>query len=141
MNLSEERSRQKLLEVIGLLELTDKNRELAEKYLEEQEGTRELLLGAEPQDFSGLSKEAREKCLDYKNHCLKRNRKEEVERFVRFTVAVGGSTAYYVLVAYGWRNINTILEYLTREQAAAIRAEGIAWNVYGIKDAPGGLDQ
>ncbi len=141
MNLSEERGRQKLLEVLELLELSDKNRILAEKYLElDTEENRELLAGAEPQDFSRLGKEVFDKCRGYKSHCQKRNRKEELERFVRFTAAVGGSTAYYVLVSYGW-NINTILEYLTTEQAAAIRAEGIAWNIYGIKSVLTGVVQ
>lgn len=141
MNSGEERSRQKLLEVLEFLGLTDKNSRLAEQYLDmDQEEDRELLTGAEPQDFSGLSKEASGKCREYTGYCLKRNRKEEFGRFVRFAAAVGGSTAYYVLVSYGW-NINTILEYLTREQAAAIRAEGIVWNSYGIKNVLNGLAQ
>ncbi len=141
MNLGEERNRQKLLEVLELLELTDKNNRLAEQYLDmDQEEDRELLCRTEPQDFSGLGKEVSGKCREYTSHCMKRNRKEEFGRFVRFTAAVGGSTAYYALVSYGW-NINTILEYLTREQAAAIRAEGIAWNSYGIKSALTGLVQ
>lgn len=141
MNLGEERSRQKLLEVLELLELTEKNNRLAEQYLDmDQEEDRELLGQTEPQDFSELGKEVFGKCREYTGHCLKRNRKEEFGRFVRFIAAVGGSTAYYTLVSYGW-NINTILEYLTREQAAAIRAEGIAWNPYGVKSVLTGLVQ
>lgn len=34
MNIGEERSRQKLLEVLELMELSEKNRQLAEQYLD-----------------------------------------------------------------------------------------------------------
>ena len=141
MNLSGERNRQKLSEALELMGLSEKNQKLAENYLDPDRGEeRELLLEAEPQDFSGLDDNAKGKCRNYVNHCMKRDRKEEFGRFVRFCAAAGGSTAYYVLVNYGW-NLNRILEYLSREQAAAIQAEGIVWNVYGIKNVQSGLEQ
>ncbi len=141
MNLNKERSRQKLQDVLESVELTDKNSRLAEQYLDvDLEEDRELLAGAEPQDFSELSQEVRGKCHEYKSYCLKRNLREELGRFVRFAASVGGSTAYYVLAPDQY-NINSILEYLTREQAAAIRAEGIAGNIYGIKMVLSGLVQ
>lgn len=143
MNTGEERSRQKLQDTLAALDLSDRNAELAEKYLDtEQEEDRSLLSGAERQDLSGfrLSADQLKLCRDYTGYCLKRNRKEEYGRFVRFVSAVGGSTAYYVLVGYGW-NINAILEYLTGEQAAAIRAEGIVWNPYGLKNVLSGIPQ
>ena len=53
MNIGEERSRQKLLEVLELMELSEKNRQLAEQYLDlDRTEERELLKEAEPQDFS-----------------------------------------------------------------------------------------
>lgn len=144
MNLNKERSRQKLQDVLESVELTDKNSRLAEQYLDvDLEEDRELLAGAEPQDFSELRQEVRDKCREYKSYCLKRNLKEELGRFVRFAASVGGSTAYYVLAPdrYNIVDINSILEYLTREQAAAVRAEGIVWNIYEIKTALTGLVQ
>lgn len=141
MNLGEERSRQKLSEVLELLGLSEKNLKIAERYLDPECGEeRDLLLEAELQDLSGLDENARRKCRDYVEHCLKRDRREEFGRFVRFSAAVGGSTAYYVLVGYGW-HLNRILEYLSREQAAAIRSEGIVWNPYGLKSVCSSMEQ
>lgn len=90
MNLNKERSRQKLQDVLESVELTDKNSRLAEQYLDvDLEEDRELLAGAEPQDFSELRQEVRDKCREYKSYCLKRNLKEELGRFVRFAASVG----------------------------------------------------
>lgn len=141
MNLGEERSRQELVRALELLQLTPKNDALSKIYLELDSAEDPALLGgAELQDFSELGKEATGQCRKYINHCLKRNRQEELGRFVRFTAAVGGSTAYYILVNYGW-NLHTYQEYLSPAQAAAIRAEGIVWNIYGLKGALSNLEQ
>ena len=140
MNLGEERSRQKLMSTLELMNLSSENDALAGRYLDpDVPEDRELLGQAKPQDFSKLGTEAKNQCRKYLGHCLKRNRRDDLGRYVRFAAAVGGSTAYYVLVQYGW-NLNTVLEFLTREQAAAIRAEGIVWNVYGIKNAPSNIE-
>lgn len=141
MNLSEERNYQKLLDTLEAMNLTEANQKLAEQYLDtSREENRELLLGAEHQDFSGLPTENKAACRAYVEHCKKRNRTEELGRFVRFAAAAGGSTAFYVLVSYGW-NLNTVLEFLAREQAAAIRAEGIVWNNYALKNAVDNMGQ
>ncbi len=141
MNIGEERSRQKLLEVLELMELSEKNRQLAEQYLDlDRTEERELLKEAEPQDFSRLAQDVHNKCRDYVNHCTKREQKEAFNRFVRFCTAVGGSTAYYTLITYGW-SLNTIRSEITREQAAAIRSEGIVWNSYGIKNVLSNMEQ
>ena len=141
MNLNEERNYQRLLNTLDVMKLSETNFKLAEQYLDvTQPENRELLDGAQPQDFSDLAKEHTAKCIDYIDHCTKRGRKEEVGRFVRFAAAVGGSTAYYVLVSWGW-NLNSKLEYLTREQAAAIRAEGIVWNNYSLQHAFTNIEQ
>lgn len=140
MNLGEERSRQELMSTLELMNLSSENDALAGRYLDpDVPEDRELLGQAKPQDFSKLGTEAKNQCRKYLGHCLKRNRRDDLGRYVRFAAAVGGSTAYYVLVQYGW-NLNTVLEFLTREQAAAIRAEGIVWNVYGIKNAPSNIE-
>ncbi len=140
MNLNEERNYQKMLEVLDALELTEKNRQLAEQYLDtSQPENRELLSQVERQDFSRLDREKRKLCATYRENCQARDREEAAERYVRFVAAVGGSTSLYVLVTYG--NLNTILQYLTREQTAAIRAESRVWNDYLLKGAVQGLEQ
>ena len=69
MNLGEERSRQKLSEVLELLGLSEKNLKIAERYLDPECGEeRDLLLEAELQDLSGLDENARRKCRDYVEH-------------------------------------------------------------------------
>jgi len=141
MNLNEERNYQRLLNTLDAMKLSETNFGLAEQYLDAtQPENRELLEKAEPQDFSELEKENTAKCIDYIDHCTKRGRKEEIGRFVRFAAAVGGSTAYYVLLPWGW-NLNSKLEYLTREQATAIRAEGIVWNNYSLQHALTNIEQ
>ena len=135
MNLSEERNYQKLLSTLEAMELSQVNMHLAQQYLDmTREKQPELLTQAEHQDFSRLDKEKCRKCLEYIEHCNKRGRKEEAERFIRFAAAAGGSTAYYVLLSYGW-NLDSKQEFITRQQAAAIRAESIVWNIYGLKKA------
>lgn len=129
MRLDEEERQEKLLQAIEALGLSEKNREIAQRYLEwDQIGDERLLEGVEPQDFSQLDQEHSVVAWEYKTYCQKRDLRKIYGRFVRFAAAVGGSTAYYVLIRHGYQNVNTILEFLTREQAVAIRAEGIAWN-------------
>lgn len=141
MNLSEERNYQKLLSTVELLGLTEKNLRLAEQYLDPAvPEDQELLKGVEHQDLSGLTQVNLGKCREYIEHCKKRNRTEELGRYVRFVAAVGGSTAYYALVTYGW-NLNTVLEFLNRQQSAAIRAEGIAWNNYALVKVVSNMSQ
>jgi len=135
MNLSEERNYQKLLDTLDAMKLTASNRKLAEEYLDTaKEENRECLSQAEHQDFSGLPAENRNVCTVYVEHCQKRKRTEELGRFVRLAAAVGGSTAVYVLVNYGY-NLNSLAGFLSQEQIAAIRAEDVSWNVYKLKNA------
>lgn len=132
MNLNEERNYQKLMDILDVLELSEKNQKLAEEYVSPEQSARpELLKEVEQQDFSKLDKEKQRKSTEYVEHCKKRNRMEILERYVRFLVAVGGSTATYMLNNSGW-NVNTIQEYLTKEQFIAMRAEGLVWNNYAL---------
>lgn len=141
MNLSEERRYQKLFDTLDAMELSETNRQLAEQYLDvTKEEDRTILTKTEHQDFSGLTEEKRRKCTGYVEHCTRRGRTEELGRFVRFAAASGGSTAYYVLLSYGW-NLNSKLEFLTREQAAAIRAEGMVWKTFSLRNSVSNLGQ
>ena len=94
MNLSEERNYQQQMDTLAALKLSEKNRQLAEKYLDitapEKE---ELLRETERQDFSSLTADKRQKSIDYVEHLRKRGKKEELRRYVRFQAAVGGSPA------------------------------------------------
>lgn len=135
MNLSDERNYQKMVELLDSLDLTEKNRQLAEKYLDmDQPEDRMLLSQVEKQNLAKLAKDNCRKSVNYLDHCQKRSRLEEKERYVRFMAAVGGATSYYVFRTYGY-NTSTLQPYLTKAQEAAIRAEGIAWNAYLLKSA------
>lgn len=132
MNLSEERNRQKQTDTLDALKLSEKNRKLAEEYLDISGPEKpELLSETEHQDFSALTSDKHQKSIDYVEHLRKRAKKEELRRYVRFQTSVGGSTAYYLFNRYGW-NLDSVKEYLTPEQETAMYAEGIVWNTYSL---------
>lgn len=141
MNLSEERNYQKLMETLDAMELSEENRGLAEQYLDMSlEENQELLGEAKRQDFSQLAREKQQKAKAYVEHLQKRGRTQELGRFVRFGAAVGGSTACYVLISYGW-NLDRYKDYLTEAQKAAIKAEAIAWTTWQLREAAKNIDQ
>lgn len=141
MNLSEERNYQKLMETLEAMELSEENRKLAEQYLDMSlPENRELLKEVKRQDFSRLDREKQQKARAYGEHLQKRGRTEEMERFVRFAAAAGGSTACYVLISYGW-NLDRYKDCLTDAQKAAIKAEAIAWTTWQLRDAAKNIDQ
>lgn len=141
MRIDEEQGQQRLWEVLDALELSEKNQEIAKKYLDwEQPGYDGLLVEVEHQDFSEL-KQDMAVAREYKSYCLKREQKGQYGRLVKFVAAIGGATAYYVLIQRGYQSMPMILEFLTREQAVAMRAEGIAWNSYWLPDALERLSQ
>lgn len=128
MNTNEEMNYQRLLEVLDGLELSEKNRRLAEQYLEPgQTGGDEILAEAERQDFTKLQKENHFKSYSYVEHCRKRSRTEELTRYIRFITAIGGSTVYYLLVHY-YYVLRYLEPYLTKVQNIAIAAEGVVWD-------------
>lgn len=136
MNLGEERNYLKLQETLDALSLSERNRALAEEYLDpSQPENPELLKKAGRQDFSQLEKEPLKKTTAYVNHCQKRKREEDLKRFVRLMSAIGGSTAYYVLADYAW-HLNSFKNYLAKEQMAAMEAEARAWNINTLKFQP-----
>ena len=66
MNLSDERNYQKLMDTLDALKLSEKNRKLAEEYLDTGSPERlELLKQTERQDFSTLADPDRQKSIDY----------------------------------------------------------------------------
>ena len=134
MNLREEHHYQKLMDALESLELTEKNKKLAEQYLDETKRCGPVLLkAAEPQDFSRLDEKKQKKSREYAGYLQKRKRTEEVKAYVEFAAAVGGSTAYYVLADGLWM-LKDLKEWLTREQETAIRAEALVWNSYALRE-------
>lgn len=135
MNLKDERNYQMLQNVLDVMNLSAENRKLANEYLDmEQSENPKLLDKAASQDFSRLEQDVTKKCFSYIEHLSKRNRKDDLVRYVRFCVAVGGSTAKYVLftgrVIFNlerYEGVN-LKEYLTPEQIVALHAEMWAWN-------------
>lgn len=118
----------KLEEALDLLELTQSNRELAQKYLnmalpEELE----LLKEAKPQKFYDLprnTRQLRNGLLDY----FKREDQELAVRFIRFVVAVGGVTARVILLNCGsGGDFSYLRKCLSELQIGALYADRIAW--------------
>lgn len=120
---------------IDSLHLTKKNEELAQEYLDmDREEAPELLDKTERQDFSFMEYHAEEQYLGW---LYKKNRKEELGRFVRFLVKTGGVTPwYYFLGRYSiylsrTAKLDGMLELLTgeeaREQKIALKAEHLGF--------------
>ena len=136
MNIKEEKQYEKTMKVLDALQLTEKNRAIAENYmnvsLPENE---ELLKEVEHQSFKKEWKhEERYRCADYVIECRRKGFLEHAKRYVRFVIAVGGSTAYYVLyypVYYTFEE-DKIAEYATKAQIAAIKAEEFAWDYHKL---------
>lgn len=111
-------------EALTALRLSEKNRQLAERYLNaadrEDEG---LLKEAERQNFYELDQASVKKSMDYVEYCEEEKLTQELGRYIRFTAAVGGSTLCYILrTPYG------ILEWLSASLQAAVLAESAAWD-------------
>lgn len=136
---------QEMLKMWDALELTEKNRKLAEQYMGiRQPENVELLKEVEYQNLrKDWMNENRWKCVDYLKYCRGKNKGEEAKRYIRFVIAVGGSTAYYVLVfhEYEYLNKSNIFLYLTREQWVALKAEDLAWNVSRLNDITNRMDE
>lgn len=114
-----------LADALDSLKLTEKNRELADRYLEPSaEESPKLLKEAEYQDFSLFTDLERQAaytwCRELGDLAGERER-EQFTRYVRFAAAVGGASACYVLIQ--GRNMDHIARKLTKEQRASFWAE------------------
>ncbi len=141
MNLSEERNYQKLMETLEAMELSEENRRLAEQYLDmSMPERRELLKEAKRQDFSRLDEQKQYKVKLYGEHLQKRGKTQELERFVRLSAAIGGSTACYVVISTPW-NLDKCKDWLTPAQMTAIKAESMAWITWRVQEISKHIDQ
>ncbi len=129
MIVHENKEGEKIQEVAELLQLTPKNLELLESFLDmSQPENQELLKQVEHQDFTVMelnSQQSVNRILGY----LKRNNEELQKRFIRFIMEVGGATARRILVYYGWNSEFKYLEtVLSPLQATTLYADWVAWN-------------
>ena len=141
-NTKEQRIRESMY---GRMHLNAHNEPIARQYLNmEQEEDSTLLAKLEPQDLSDPF--PREGYATYLKWMHKNKRTEELSRYVRLLAAVGGSTAWWILVDddYDARltDLEVMLAYLTgahaEEQKMALRAALCAKCMYkdqNVEDA------
>ena len=141
-NTKEQRIRESMY---GRMHLNAHNEPIARQYLNmEQEEDSTLLAKLEPQDLSDPF--PREGYATYLKWMHKNKRTEELSRYVRLLAAVGGSTAWWILVDddYDARltDLEVMLVYLTgahaEEQKMALRAALCAKRMYkdqNVEDA------
>lgn len=129
MIIRADKDQELLQKTLDLLELTEHNRNLAEKYLDLSEPENEELL--ETAEIQNLRKPAKTGARDiYYNFLKKTEERNEplAGRFIRLVARIGGSTARYIVSLNGYqKDFEYTEKYLTPIQDAAIRAEYIAW--------------
>lgn len=129
MNLSEEKNYLKMQEALEDLDLSAKNMEIADKYLNpDEKADKEILKDVEIMDFSKLDKEKTAKSKHFVEHCSKRQRNDLLQTYVSFITAIGGSTATYALNTYSYYGKSIVKEFMTEAQWAAVWAEAVVWN-------------
>ena len=122
----ENKEGERIEQVLKLLELSPKNMELAESYLD--------LSAPEHQDFTELELNTQRSVYDTLA-VFKRTKQELAVRFIRFTAEVGGMTARRLLVYYGWNNDFKYLESILSEvQSVGFYADWVAWTTSAQKE-------
>ncbi len=126
-----------MVKMWNALELSEKNRELVEQYMNIREPeNRELLKEVE---FQSLKRDWMDKnrliCIDYFRECEGKHRREEIKRYVSFVVAVGHFTAYYMLtfLYHQYFKRDNVVIYITPEQWVGIQTEDIVWNAHSSR--------
>lgn len=123
--------------MFGRMHLTTENELIARKYLDMENEEDPALLGqAQHQDISSLF--PMNGYAEYLKWLHKNKRTEELTRYVRFVVEVGGSTAWRILVNDNFEaklaDLDSMFTYITgahaEELKTAIRAELCAWSLY-----------
>ena len=88
MNQKEERKEQLLRETLEALGLSEKNKELAERYLfSEALEKKSILNEVQRQDFHTLGEKAAEQSAAYEAFCREEQMQKEWESYVRFAAA------------------------------------------------------
>lgn len=127
----------KLNDALDKLELTEKNRQLAEKYLDLSEAERpELLDEAERQDFSELKMDVHYDLYYHFLEPMKKRNEELAGRFLRLIVKIGGTTAQDTVSYYGYSmDFRFAEQFLTPIQIGAVRAEYICRSYRSLKES------
>lgn len=129
MILREQEEMKRFREALSYLNLTEKNKEIAERYFDLEEAeNQELLKEVEHQDFTELDGNTRRNLYNFVDY-IKSRKKELCDRYTRFVAEIGGTTAKYTLFRYTY---NKILDYLKEVlptiSYAGIRSEMVAWD-------------
>lgn len=116
---------------MSLLELTEKNRELAERYLDLTiPSDTNLLKEVEHQDFQGLQRNAKQEGYHFLQFCQDRN-VGLAERFVRLIAEIGRETSQGILAYWGVdREYRYLGIFLPASLQTAMHINASAWN-YG----------
>ncbi len=138
MRVPEEKDEKMRQAFLKLLRLSGKNRQLAEAYLDMgRPENPEILKEVESADFLSVVPSFMPDNAKYPDRLRKKSRKEELGRFVKFLVAVGGSTAWRALSGdYIVRveAVDELLSFCTGEHAddqkAAVRAGMCVFSLY-----------
>lgn len=116
-------------EALNLLELTEKNQNLAEQYLDVSKPEEPAVLEqVERQDFYKLSGKTHR--LIYDNiSSVQKSDPNLAGRYVRFVMAIGGATCQEFLSYYGWvGDFEYLGEVLSPIQKHVLYANLVAWN-------------
>nr|WP_300680355.1 DUF4132 domain-containing protein [uncultured Acetatifactor sp.] len=127
---------EKFEEMLKLLELTPKNWELAEAYMDMSAPEKpELLKEVEHQDFYRLELGTLKSVYNTQG-MFRRIRPELAVRFTRFVVEAGGMTARRLLAYYGWDNdFQYLKDILSHVQNVGLYADWVAWNTSAQKES------
>ena len=127
---------EKFEEMLKLLELTPKNWELAEAYMDMSAPEKpELLKEVEHQDFYRLELGTLKSVYNAQG-MFRRTRPELAVRFTRFVVEAGGLTARRLLAYYGWDNdFQYLKDILSHVQNVGLYADWVAWNTSAQKES------
>lgn len=131
MNLKDDQVSRLLSDALDSVKLTEKNRRLAEQYLEQSEtADDEILKQTEYQDFAGLAEMERHACRTLCKELRELADQELAFRYAKFMAAVGKASACYVLMKD--RDMDWLFKVLTSEQKAAFWAETYAHASYTL---------
>ena len=119
-----------LTHALDLLELTEKNRAQAERYLDLSEPEDDSLLDeVEIQSFGKLDKKVLNEIYYSFLTRVKKQNEPLARRFVRLVTRIGGTTASPMVSVYGYDgDFGDVENWLSPVEAAALRAEYVAWH-------------
>ncbi len=130
----ESREKQELQRVMSSLELTAKNRELAEQYLDlKKPADANLLKEVEHQSFQGLQRNEKHDGYYFLETCKEKNA-ELAERFIRFIAEIGRETSQGILAYWEFnREYEYLGQILPASLQTAIHVNAAAWHYDNLR--------